>query len=335
MKNRYILENVVSDLSRKMVFIGGPRQVGKTTLAKNIGRNSYKSFKYYNWDDRNDRKQLIDYRFPQGVEILLYDELHKYGDWKNYIKGVYDKHNEEYKFLVTGSARLDIYRRGGDSLSGRYFYYVLHPFSVAELLQGGKPKTVRPFGNLEFDDNPRAGKTLSRLRRYGGFPEPYMQRSVSYLKRWHSQRIDRLVDEEIRSLEVLKDVSNMQILVELLPERVGSLLSINNLREDLEINHETVARYIDILDRFYYSFRVPAFARSRTKSMRRQRKLYLWDWTEVDDEGAKIENLVASHLLKYVDFVKNTKGQSTKVVIDVPFVYDDGIRLNVEAANTI
>ena len=143
-KDRYISSNIVEDLNEKMVFVAGPRQVGKTTLAQKIIGKYFKKFSYYNWDNRNDRKMILNSTFKGDSELLIFDEIHKYPEWKNFLKGEYDKLKEKYKFLITGSARLDIFRKGSDSLMGRYFYYRLHPFSLTELL-GIKNNNFTPF----------------------------------------------------------------------------------------------------------------------------------------------------------------------------------------------
>lgn len=115
MRYCYLTKNITKDLKDKMVFIGGPRQVGKTTLAHYIGKKYFPSYSYFNWDYQPDRKEIINYRLPGESGFLIFDELHKYRNWKNYVKGIYDKYKQKFKILVAGSAKLDIYRQGGDS----------------------------------------------------------------------------------------------------------------------------------------------------------------------------------------------------------------------------
>lgn len=318
MKKRYLVDNILRDLDEKMVFIGGARQVGKTCMAKYIAENKYKSSAYLNWDVREDRKNIMQSTFKGDAEIILFDEIHKYKDWKNYLKGQFDKHRGDFKILVTGSARLDVYRRGGDSLMGRYFYYRLHPFSLAEC--NGKINPLKPLDEIKIVDAPsEASEALSALTKFGGFPEPFLKQSERDLRRWHGQRLERLVKEDIRDLENIKDLSAMQILVDILPTKVGSLLSLNSLREDLAVAHKTVTNWMDILERFYYHFRIYPFAHKKIKSLKKEPKLYLWDWSEItDNDGAKLENVVASHLLKLCHYLNDVDGHKT----DLHFLRD-------------
>jgi uncharacterized protein len=176
MKKRYLVDNILSDVNEKMVFIGGARQVGKTSMARQIAENHFKSADYLNWDAREDRQNILQARFKGDAEIILFDEIHKYKNWKNYLKGQFDKHRNDFKILVTGSARLDVYRRGGDSLLGRYFYYRLHPFSLAESLE--KLNIVKPMEEIPIDGiMSDACKVFAALMKFGGFPEPFLKQS--------------------------------------------------------------------------------------------------------------------------------------------------------------
>jgi hypothetical protein len=314
MEKRYLVDNIFRDLNEKMVFVGGARQVGKTCLARYLADSYYKNSEYLNWDVREDRKNILQSRFKGDAEIVLFDEIHKYKDWKNYLKGQFDKHRGHFKILVTGSARLDVYRRGGDSLMGRYFYYRLHPFSLAECHEIHNP--LKPFDEIVIPTvSSGTGRTLATLMKFGGFPEPFLKQSERDLRRWHSQRVERLVKEDIRDLENIKDLSAMQILVDMLPSRVGSLLSLNSLREDLAVAHKTVTNWMDILERFYYHFRIYPFSHKKINSLKKVPKLYLWDWSEIADDhsGAKLENMVAAHLLKLCHFLNDVEGYKTEL----------------------
>lgn len=313
MKKRYLIQNILRDLNEKMVFIGGARQVGKTYLAKFIAENYFKSYDYLNWDFRDDRKNILASRFKGDSEIVLFDEIHKYKDWKNYLKGEYDKHKDDFKILVTGSARLDIYRRGGDSLMGRYYYYRLHPFTLAEFLE--KQNSFTPFKAINFyEPDKQAYEAFSLLLKFGGFPEPLLKQSETELRRWHNQRIERLVREDIRDLENIRELSLLQVLVDILPERAGALFSLNSLREDLSVAHKTILRWIEILERFYYIFRIYPFYHSKIRSLKKEPKLYLWDWSEIqNNEGSLLENIVASHLLKLCHFMNDAYGYKTEL----------------------
>jgi hypothetical protein len=310
LKKRYLTDIVVRDLSEKMVFIGGPRQVGKTTLSTALVAGRYKAHDYLNWDNRQDRKKIIASQWQGSAELIILDEIHKYKKWKTLIKGEYDKHKEHYKFLVTGSSRLDVYRKGGDSLQGRYHYYILHPFSLAEVLS--KKNSLTPFEEIRIGSGQHASD-MDMLRRFGGFPEPLLKQQDRFLRRWHNEKNERLFREDIRDTAQLRDLGSMKLLSDLLPDRVGSLLSANAIREDLEVSHRAVSHWLSVLESLYYHFRVYPFSGKAVRSIKKLPKLYLWDWSEVDDAAARFENLVAGHLLKLVDFLHDYDGYRTKL----------------------
>jgi len=300
---RYLKEPVLYDLEEKMVFISGPRQVGKTTLAKTFLKD--RNDRYFNWDNREDRKEILAARWPAEKATIVFDELHKYKNWKNWIKGEYDKHKERLKFLITGSARLDIYRKGGDSLQGRYYSHRLHGFSVGELL--GKKTINEPNKALEFFSDYNKD-IIMPLFHYGPFPEPFLKQNQRHWRRWQKERIDRFFREDVRDLEHVRDLSMMELLSDMLNDRVGSPLSIQSLREDIEVSHKAINHWIDILERLYFCFTITPFARSRVRSLKKLPKLYLWDWSSVPDPGARFENLVASHLLKMKHALEDQEG---------------------------
>jgi hypothetical protein len=303
---RYLTNHIANDLTEKMVFLCGPRQVGKTTLARDIGAARYESFEYLNWDNRDHRKNIMGGRFSATAGLHIFDELHKYKQWKNHIKGIFDTKPDNFHILVTGSARLDVYRRGGDSLMGRYHSYRLHPFSVAEALE--VTNHIEPGQQLHVSPSTAARTAFEQLMTFGGFPEPFIRNDARTLRRWHNQRIERLVRDDIRDTENIRDLSALQLLIELLPARVGSLLSLNALREDLSVAHKTITQWMEILERFYYHFRIYPYASSKIRSLRKEPKLYLWDWSEVPDYAARLENIVASHLLKLCHFLYDAHG---------------------------
>ena len=313
MLKRYLEEAIFEDLKEKMVFISGPRQIGKTTLAKQIGDVHFKeTAAYLNWDNRQDRKSILEGSFEAEKKLFIFDEIHKYKNWKNFLKGEYDKHKDQFRILVTGSARLDIFKKGGDSLLGRYHAYRLHPLSLGELT--GNKTLPGPFKELEFSVGTKKHKDiLEELFLFGGFPEIFLKHSQKELRRWHNERSDRLIKEDIRDLENVRDISSLQVLVELLPEKVGSLFSMNSLREDLGVTHKTIALWVDIFERFYYHFRIYPFQSTLIKSLRKEPKLYLWDWSEVEDEEARFENLVASSLLKFCHYLFDSQGYKAQL----------------------
>jgi len=300
---RYLRDPITVDLREKMVFLSGPRQVGKTTLAKTFLQR--KTDLYYNWDNREDRKRILAARWPAVKSTVVLDELHKYRHWKGWIKGEYDIHGDRIQFLITGSARLDIYRKRGDSLQGRYHAYRLHGFSIGELshvkhvLEPGKP--------LEFPDQNTKDLILS-LFEYGPFPEPFLKQNKRTLRRWQRERLDRFFREDVRELENIRDLSSMELLADMLEERVGSPLSLQSLREDLEVSHRAVTHWMDILERFYFCFRIAPYSHRSVRSLKKMPKVYLWDWSSVKDQGARFENLVAGHLLKLKHFLEDYEG---------------------------
>jgi predicted AAA+ superfamily ATPase len=276
----------------KMAFVGGPRQVGKTTLALALlgPRVTERHAAYLNWDDPRARARIRAAELPAGEPLLVFDEIHKYARWRGLIKGVYDTEKSERRIIVTGSARLDYYRKGGDSLVGRYRYLRLHPFSLREL-------------------DPHARRaSLDALLRFGGFPEPLFTRDATELRLWQRDRLTRVIQDDLRDLERVREISLVEQLVDLLPERVGSPLSIANLRQDLEVDHKTAERWIQILENLYVCYRVAPYGVPRIRAVKKERKLYLWDWSMVTDPGARFENLVGSQLLKYCHFVEDTQG---------------------------
>lgn len=311
LKNRYLSSFIIEDLKEKMVFIGGPRQVGKTTISQELIADHFKNSAYYNWDSRTDRRKIMASEWPASSELIILDEIHKYKKWKSLIKGEYDTLKNKYKFLVTGSARLDLYRKGGDSLQGRYHYYRLHPFSLAEFL---KAKKSYPAIFKEIEISAKAAYSeLELLEQYGGFPEPLLKQNERILRRWHNEKIERLFREDIHELENVRDISSMKLLSDLLPEKVGSLLSINSLREDLEVSHRAVTSWLNILESYYYQFRVYPYTGKNIRSIKKEPKLYLWDWSEISDPAARFENMIGSHLLKLVHFLHDYEGYKTNL----------------------
>jgi predicted AAA+ superfamily ATPase len=290
---RYLSPAVARVLSAgKMAFVGGPRQVGRTTLALSLlGPTATEAHPaYFNWDDPRSAARLRRVELPPGEPLLILDEVHKYARWRNLVKGIYDTEKSTRRLVVTGSARLDHYRKGGDSLANRYRYFRLHPFSLPELVAAG------------------VANPLDALLRFGGFPEPLFRRDDTEHRLWQRDRLARVVREDLRDLEHVREVSLVEQLVDLLPDRVGAPLSIANLRQDLEVDHKTVERWLTILEHLYVCFRVPPFGAPRIRAVKKEKKLYLWDWSPVPGDGARLENLVACHLLKYCHWLEDTEG---------------------------
>lgn len=291
-KSRYLKKQIENDLSEKMVFLGGPRQVGKTTLAKQfIGSAS----QYLNWDKDSDRRLILKDEIDSSLGLIVLDEIHKYKKWRGLVKGYYDKYHPDLNFLVTGSARLDYFRKGGDSLVGRYHYLRLHPFSATEI--NSSPTT----------------SDIEALLRFGGFPEPFLKQNSTHHARWQMERISRVISQDLRDLETVKEISLVELLAQSLGSRVGGSLSIKSLQEDLSVSPNTVERWIGILEQLYYCYRISPYGPPKIKAVKKAQKLYLWDWSEVEGTGARFENMVASHLLKFCHHQEDTKGIKTEL----------------------
>ncbi len=291
---RYIKTNITNDLNKKMVFVGGPRQVGKTTFAKELLKDfkdpkGFSGRHYLCWDDPGDRELLLANQFPAESGLMVLDELHKFKNWRGLLKGLFDKRRDELRILVTGSARLDYYRKGGDSLQGRYHYYRMHTLSLREI-EAQSPSDLRD------------------LLKYGGFPEPFYAASEVETRRWSREYRTRVIRDELRDLERVHDVSLIEQMVHRLPELVGSPLSLNSLREDLQVSHQTVVRWIEYLERVYQIFRIYPFGGAKIRAVKKEAKHYHFDWTQIEEVSLRFENLVACHLLKWCHFLEDTEG---------------------------
>lgn len=297
---RYLYDQISKDLQKKMVFIGGPRQVGKTTLAQSFLKNYHDEHPgYLNWDLSEHKKRIKNREWPKNEKIIVFDEIHKFKNWRNLLKGHFDVLKNTHSFLITGSARLDHYRKGGDSLLGRYFYFRLHPYTLPEL-------NADDSYNHDHKDS---FKNIKDLFTFGGFPEPLIEKDFVTLKRWHRSRLSKLIKEDLRDLENVKDLDKIELLAEELPNKIGSPLSCTSLAQDLELDAKTVKRWIEILDSLYYSFRVSPYGTPKIRAVKKEQKLYLWDWSQIEDEGIRFENFVASHLLKYCHFHEDVFGE--------------------------
>ena len=237
MRTRSISGFLREDLNKKMVFLGGPRQVGKTTIARSLAAE-HPSHIYFNWDNPKHKIQITKQEWPPGTEFLVFDEIHKFDNWKNLIKGIWDTRLQDEKIIVTGSSRLNVYRKTGDSLQGRYHYHVLHPFSLKELNhytpEHQMPECCHP---LTFD---QPGEGLAELFKFGGFPEPLLEGSERTLMRWQNDRFERIFREDIRDAEKVRYLSQVELLGALMPKRVASPLSLASLSEDVQTSPKTI-----------------------------------------------------------------------------------------------
>jgi predicted AAA+ superfamily ATPase len=325
MKKRRYLEKPINDLSfaaNKMAFVSGPRQAGKTTMAKNM-LHERGGDGYYNWDELKFRKnwtkdpsQIIPHVYTSDgtvKPIVVLDEIHKAKLWKRNLKGVYDTLETACDILVTGSARLNVYRKGSDSLLGRYHHFRLHPFSLAELLDDNVSvddpekllEVLTNASNVALKNKDAREKFLA-LDKFGPFPEPLFAVNIRTLNLWRRGRIEKIIREDLRDITRLPELSRVEMLVALMTERIANPLSIQALSEDLEVAYSTVKRWLLYLQELYYYFEVPPYHKNLKRSLKKVSKLYLWDWSEIEDEAKCFENLIAFHLLKYCDYLTDT-----------------------------
>ena len=301
-----ILEDHLN-LQRQMAFVSGPRQVGKTTSCRNIAGH------YMNWDNSDDRAVIVSGpaavaekigldTISESKRVVLFDELHKFNRWKQFIKGFFDTYADMVNVLVTGSSRMDIYRRGGDSLMGRYFLYHMHPFSAAELVFQDIPDTdriIRFPGRVSDDD-------FSALWEYGGYPEPFLKRNARFSRRWQNLRLQQLLREDIRDLTQIHQLDQLELLVEILRSRSGGQIIYSNLASVIGVSVDTIRRWIATLSNLHLGFVVRPWFKNVSRSLRKEPKWFLRDWSLIDDPGSKAETFVACHLLKAVDAWNDT-----------------------------
>ncbi len=318
--NRYLLEPIHEDLEKKMVLLMGPRQVGKTTLSQNLGTTSVNPL-YLNFDKISDRPIIEQASWLPTHDYVVLDEIHKMGEWKSHLKGIFDTKPKTQKLLVTASARLDTFRQSGESLAGRYFRWRLHPLSVKELaLEQGS-----------------SIHSLGALLRFGGFPEPFLAGSARARSRWQSQYFGDVIREDILEFSRIHELQAMRVLLELLRDRTGSPLSLESLSRDLSISPNTVKSYLHILQALHIVYLVYPHHKNIARGLSKTPKLYFYDWAYVDTRrktaevtGAVYENLIACHLLKHIDFLNDSEGSSlelhyiqTRSAKEIDFVITD------------
>lgn len=312
MRDRKPYVRIWQELSRDkgMIFLSGPRQTGKTTLAQIISK-SFSNYLYFNWDVPQHRIRLIkDPAFFETVErkdssrpLIVFDEIHKYRDWKNYLKGVYDQFNKKYQFLVSGSGRLDIYQKGGDSLAGRYFLFHLWPFTIAEL--GERNRTYKSFLKeplyISMRQNNKLGKIWSQLSKQSGFPEPFLSNRTTTYHRWSNTYSRQLIREDIREMTGIKSAEDLETLYLLLPSKVGSPISIPSLARDLRVSYNSIHSWLTIFEKFFMVFSITSWTRRITRAIQKERKVYLWDIPKIENSAARFENMVALELFRAVN----------------------------------
>ena len=287
---------------RQMAFVSGPRQVGKTTTCR------HRADACFNWDDLDDRelilagpRNLVERlgldRLSGTVPVVLFDELHKFPRWKQFLKGFFDTYADRVRIAVTGSARLDVYRRGGDSLMGRYFPYRMHPFSVAETITQELPDPKR----ITRAPRPADAGDFDALWRHGGYPEPFLKRDARFSRRWQSLRFGQLVKEDVRDLTQVQQLDQLELMVRLLADRSAQQLVYGALARQVRVAVDTVRRWIAALCDLHLGFIVRPWFRNLSRSLRKEPKWYLRDWASIEDAGQRAETFVACHLLKAVE----------------------------------
>lgn len=286
--------------NRQMALVSGPRQVGKTTVCRSLGDA------YLNWDNSDDRRRLLSGpaalaetlqldRLRAKPPVAVLDELHKYSKWKSLLKGFFDTYGERVRLLVTGSSRMDVFRRGGDSLMGRYLLYRMHPWSVGECL-----RTDLPAQEIQPPTEPDAAD-WDALWEHGGFPEPFLRRDTRFTRRWRSLRHEQLSREDLREVAHITDLGTMETLMQILSESSAQTLVYSNLAQEIKIAVDTAKRWIDLLCRMHYGFMVRPWFKNVTKALRKEPKWFLREWSGLTDDGARAETFVACHLLKAVE----------------------------------
>jgi predicted AAA+ superfamily ATPase len=332
----------------KMIFLSGPRQIGKTTFVLSKLKALSLEHLYFNWDDPHVRREYI--RNPhflkakiaaeKAIPLIAFDEIHKHKQWKDILKGLYDIHREQAQFIITGSARLDFFRQSGDSLIGRYFSYRMLPLGMSEAMgemqhvvnddmmfsnQGNEAELITRLHDIP---GKKAREVMEQLAVFGGFPEPFLKANTRFSNKWRRDYKSLLLYEDLRDLSRIQDIKGVEQLVLMLPERVGSPLSINSLREDLQVNHATVSNWIEALKKIYLVFSILPWSRHISKAIKRETKVYFFDWALVSDSAKRLENMVAVSLLRLVcrwnelglgDFdlryVRNQQGKEVDFVI--------------------
>ena len=288
---------------RQMVFLSGPRQVGKTTLCTRLDTNG----EYLNWDDQDNRAILIEgprrVAEETGLNVLqkkkktiIFDEIHKYSRWKDFLKGFFDSYGSQSRIVVTGSSKLDVYKKGGDSLMGRYFSYRLHPFSVREIIDPHiHDQEIQMPKPLDSD-------SFNSLFTFGGFPEPFLKSDKRFYNRWRKLRQQQLFSEDIRDFTQIQEIHQLELMAEILQHQTGQLLNYSTLSKKIRVSIDTIRRWLITLNSLFYCFSIQPWHQNIPRSLLKQPKIFLWDWSMITDTGARTENFVASHLMKAVNW---------------------------------
>jgi len=293
---RYLEKYILEDLKKKIVLLTGPRQTGKTTLSKMLKTD----FDYFNFDNSEDRLGLLEKSWDRSKNLIIFDELHKLKNWKSWLKGIYDTEGVTPSIIVTGSAKLDTYRKAGDSLAGRFFQFRLHPLDLKEINNILKPE------NLHAE--------LDKLLNTGGFPEPFFDGNTRFYNRWKKSHLDIIIKQDLIDLENVQQITLIETLIQLLKKRVGSPVSYSSLARDLQCSDKTIKRWLTILENMYVIFRVSPFHKNIARSILKSPKYYFYDNGQVmGDPGTRLENLVACALLKEIQYITDCYGEERQL----------------------
>lgn len=303
-----LLESHLSE-NDQMLFLAGPRQVGKTTLSQSISSLHKPSF-YFNWDLKQDRKILVEGALALGEAIqihkltaqkplVIFDEIHKFRSWKTLLKGFYDIYKGKVHIIVTGSAKLNIYRKGGDSLMGRYFLYRIHPLSIRECAQAN---CLASQNKLYSNPVRITDEAFNALWEFGGFPDPYLKRNAKFFHKWQGLREEQLFREDVRDLTQIQEIALLEMVAEYLKEYASERVHLSHFAQKIGASVNTMKRWFKCLEMLYYSFTIPPWTKNIARSLTKDPKIYLWDWSQIVDVGKKSENFVACHLLKAIHF---------------------------------
>ena len=293
---RYLTKYIQEDLTTKIILLTGPRQTGKTTLSKMLKSD----YDYFNFDNLEDRLRLQEKSWDRSKDLIIFDELHKLKNWKSWLKGVYDTEGIPPSLLVTGSAKLDTYRKVGDSLAGRFFQFRMHPLDLKEI------QTFINTENLEAE--------LDKLLEIGGFPEPFLNGTNRFYNRWKKSHLDIILKQDLIDLENVQQSIQIETLIQLLKNRVGSPVSYSSLSRDLQCSDKTVKRWLTILENMYVIFKVPPFHKNIARAIQKAPKFYFYDTGQViGDLGIKLENLTACALLKETHYLEDCYGEQVQL----------------------
>lgn len=304
-RNKYLKYWQELSASKEMIFLSGPRQSGKTTLARNMIGSSFTNLSYFNYDFIESKKILredpyffekVD-RIDASLPLVIFDEIHKHDKWKNYLKGIYDKFHGQYQFLVSGSGRLDTFQKSGDSLAGRYFLFHLYPLTLGELGNSylfpddflNDPIVVPVFKKELWD-------LWDKIDKFSGFPEPFIHGKKPFFNRWYKTYSRQLLYEDIRDMSGIRKIDSLVSLFSILPSKIGSPVSINNLAMDIGTSFNTMSDWLTVFDRFFLSFSLSPWTSKIARAIKKEKKIYLMNPSIIEDSGNRMENIVAIEL---------------------------------------